>query len=382
MEYAIPNLQGLQGESAVFADGNDQSLAAPAKNNLWVVGGFQHQPGPDHRFAYYTPMIDRFNGTSWSFMAAPAPPEGTTSFSLHEVAASSPTNVWIAGSATTNGRASEAYLARWDGDSWHELALPSRSITVGALAVTGPDDVWISADADSCGTASTAFVSLYHWNGTSWQRPWIGNDCGELNEYYVNRLFSPASGAVRQLGYLSVFSPFGTTPSTSCFGSPCVACPAPACDSSWGVPYAATGTPSDMWIVGGGNKQPSPENAPFAAHYADGVWTDESPPITPRWHILAGATVLGNGNLWAVGNRFPELPQGGDIRTLIMQRAADGTWTDLGGVSFEAYGQAEQSWLNQVVHMPHTATQMWAAGYREPEYYTRGRFGGFLLYHP
>jgi hypothetical protein len=146
-----------------------------------------------------------------------------------------------------------------------------------------------------------------------------------------------------------------------------------------------------MWVVGwqipadseGTIQGPAD---PFACHYANGVWADSSPQPQPRYddgQSFLGATLLPDGELWAVGRRFSS--GGGSPTTSIMRRAADATWSDLGGINFDAYGSREAAALNQVVHMPGTQTQMWATGFRTPwpeGQGKRGRVGGFLLYHP
>jgi hypothetical protein len=232
-----------------------------------------------------------------------------------------------------------------------------------------------------------------------WHNYFSDDECDIPDAFGVSSVFASAPSIGWWLG---TFDGHESNPSgvAECFGPSCSQPNGPYGVNTSGCGtntaggsqfHTAVGTASDMWVAGwqipaddeGTILGPS---SPLACHYANGTWTDASPPAQPLYddgQYFTGATLLPHGELWAVGRRFSS--DGQPPRTSIMQRATDGTWSDLGGINFEWNGAPESAYLDQIVHMPGTQTQMWATGFREPWPEGQGkpgRFGGFLLYHP
>jgi hypothetical protein len=105
---------------------------------------------------------------------------------------------------------------------------------------------------------------------------------------------------------------------------------------------------------------------PRALHWDGSAWQDRSPKLPERDdHVLLAAATVRGGELWAVGYRRSH----GADRTLIMHWDGAG-WSDLGGPNPSA-----EDYLTQVVHVPGTASEMWALGQGQD-------VGSFLLHHP
>jgi len=366
--YQIPNLTGGEQGVATFGAEGEQRLAVPAADDLWVVGGLYHGkrspgqwPGDSH---FMTPLIDHFDGHRWTLKQV-STPIGTTTFQMRGVSASSPSNVWVDGDGVARGK-HFSYLTRFDGHSWHRLPLPGGTYSLLSLAAYGPKDVWV---ATSCRTTSE---NMYHWNGTSWRMSFGSDGCGGQYVYVINALFAAAPDTAWQFGAF-LGSNFPTdAPENACYGLSCASVPTMTGSQIFG----ATGNGSDMWIVGYAKPDENPWLTDgFAAHYANGAWTNESPPIAyQNGRKLFSAAMLPNGDLWAVGTRAEYL-------TWFMRRAPDGTWSGEGSINFDSYGVRESAQLAQVVHVPGTASEMFAAGYRWSGL-SQGRSGGFLLHHP
>jgi hypothetical protein len=73
------NIPNLAGQTPWFAENDDQgALAAPAANDLWLVGGFFHQTGPKAGDYYFTPLVDHWNGQAWTLQKIPRPKAATS----------------------------------------------------------------------------------------------------------------------------------------------------------------------------------------------------------------------------------------------------------------------------------------------------------------
>lgn len=109
--------------------GMGQSLygvAGSSANDVWAVGRRNPIKNPN----YYVPLMQHWNGTSWSTVKLPATPQDTE---LYDVAAISSTDAWAVGYGYTAG----ALTFHWDGTQWNTIHDPYPKNHVGGLdAVT------------------------------------------------------------------------------------------------------------------------------------------------------------------------------------------------------------------------------------------------------
>ena len=127
-------------------------VAATSATNAWAVGCTDGCPVGG------TPLIERWDGTSWRQVAAPTTPYAL--YNLAGVAAISATSAWTVGGggpATAEGAAT----ADWNGRGWTLNPGKSGAILAGVTA-TSATDAWAVG-----GTASGRTVIL-HWNGRMW----------------------------------------------------------------------------------------------------------------------------------------------------------------------------------------------------------------------
>ena len=104
------------------------------------------------------PLVEHWDGTSWSQVAVPS-----GSPSLTAVVAPSATDVWAVGTSNV--------AVHWDGTSWQRVTLPTpKNIAAPAFwgaAAVSPDDVWAVGDVSPLHGASYAIID--HWNGEHWK---------------------------------------------------------------------------------------------------------------------------------------------------------------------------------------------------------------------
>jgi hypothetical protein len=90
------------------------AVAIDAPDDAWAVGGWSPK---EHNAPSY-PLIEHWNGTTWSLVPAPRSPGYTTE--LTAVAAISPTVAWAIGFGAANGRQVAVFMG-WDGTRWRYL---------------------------------------------------------------------------------------------------------------------------------------------------------------------------------------------------------------------------------------------------------------------
>lgn len=131
----------IVSSSAFAGGGGGTSISADSSNDVWAVGGS---------------TTLHFNGTSWSRVPA-AGLVGLTS-----VTALSPTDVWSAG--IQRQRHGVPVIEHWDGTSWSIVSSPNPNSNVTSIlegiAAISANDIW------AVGNAAGWFSE--HWDGTSW----------------------------------------------------------------------------------------------------------------------------------------------------------------------------------------------------------------------
>ena len=120
------------------------------------------------------PIIERWNGSSWSVVPSPNPGAAST---LNAVACMSSTDCFAVGEAGTNPLAE-----RWNGTSWKIAALPTTAGAGVLNAITCPSatncfavGTLISISDDASGTL------VERWNGANWSLAPSPNSSGAYN---------------------------------------------------------------------------------------------------------------------------------------------------------------------------------------------------------
>jgi hypothetical protein len=131
-------------------------LTAVSTNDIWAVGEVTDNLSVD------APIIEHWNGMTWSQVPAPARPAGITHYGLQSVVAVSSTDVYAVGflfrgdlSGTDN------FVAHWNGTSWARLTIPappeaSNGLT-GIAATPGGNPLW-AVGTQGSGTGHTLIM--------------------------------------------------------------------------------------------------------------------------------------------------------------------------------------------------------------------------------
>jgi len=101
---------------------------------------------------------EQFNGTTWTTTSLPVP---TTlpDLDMTSISGSSPSDIWAAGTAFQEGlhRDNSPVLEHFNGTSWSNVTVPAKG---------GLTDVVDISPADAY--AATTLGEILHWNGTTW----------------------------------------------------------------------------------------------------------------------------------------------------------------------------------------------------------------------
>ncbi len=139
-----------------------QAVTAISPSDIWAVGG---QAGIRNRVAVTVPLIEHWNGASWSIAPAPKAALGV----LESVSATSALDVWAVGAGQQNGQSTVAL--HFDGSSWKLVTVPTPPGVSGGLfgvKALSPTDAWAVGESFPS-TGGNGKILTDHWNGTSWQ---------------------------------------------------------------------------------------------------------------------------------------------------------------------------------------------------------------------
>jgi hypothetical protein len=135
-------------------------ISAVSSDEVWAVGRQEVEPFT------YQPLIARWDGAQWSVVEAASPPAGESAH-LYEVSAISPTDAWAVG-WYGDPFPDRPMIQHWDGTSWSFVQVPTYpgAATLLGIEAIATDDVWAVggfATLEGGGRPITL-----HWDGTSW----------------------------------------------------------------------------------------------------------------------------------------------------------------------------------------------------------------------
>jgi hypothetical protein len=167
---------GSAGNRALIEHWNGQKwvqLRNPVSGELYSVYGASVSDvwavGARYDNGYWRPVVEHYDGQSWSQDKAfiDVEPTGTTSPS--GVYASSPDDVWVAGySQAPAGGGLRILLEHWDGTSWSLVPGPKGDQMLFAIDGTSANDIW------AVGAHGLYYGLALHWDGTQWTRNYDG----------------------------------------------------------------------------------------------------------------------------------------------------------------------------------------------------------------
>lgn len=210
-----------------------RGVAAISANDVWAVGDYENASG-----AYRT-IIIHWHDDEWHTMGSPN--VGVTGNTLRGVTAISTNNVWAVGSYHDDSGPDRTLILRWDGSTWNVITSPNANSSTKQLwaveALSANDVRAVGSYQYSAGIYRTL---IERWNGTQWivvASPYIGDDSSLRGVTYVS------ASDVWAVGNFHDLSNYSTLVERY---NPCIPSPTPTTTptaSSTPTPTSTTATP-------------------------------------------------------------------------------------------------------------------------------------------
>ena len=138
------------------------AVAVTSGINAWAVGAVSTGTSPE------ASLILHWNGTAWQRVPSPSPADGKYGNGLTGVAATSATNAWAVGCTDGCPVGGTPLMERWNGTSWKQVAAPTTPYALynlaGVAAISGTS-AWTVGGG---GPVTLEGAATAHWNGRSW----------------------------------------------------------------------------------------------------------------------------------------------------------------------------------------------------------------------
>lgn len=161
-----------------------------APNDVWAVG----YQTPVYYSTNYSPLIEHWNGSSWSIVPSPYTGAGQ----LTAITAVSSTDVWAAGTRTTNPEGT--LILHYNGSAWSVVADGHANDSAGLQGIAAASDgtVWAAGGTFQGAGERSTFVE--RWDGHAWSvQPTL--DDSEYDEF--NAIAAGPNGLVWGVGWKS-----------------------------------------------------------------------------------------------------------------------------------------------------------------------------------
>jgi N-acetylneuraminic acid mutarotase len=154
----VPSANVSTAESNIL-----RGIACALPNECWAVG--YHLPG-----AQYQPLLEKWDGTSWTIAVPPVVTNGTSN-QLFSVTCTSVSDCWTVGEAdlVVSG-ISHTLAAHWDGNAWNVVTTPDTNNRTNSLldvTCTSASDCWAVGDAEDTSNF-ILYTLIEHWDGSAW----------------------------------------------------------------------------------------------------------------------------------------------------------------------------------------------------------------------
>jgi hypothetical protein len=310
---------------------DDVLLGTDCANALecWAVGvSLTDISGPNSLFA---PIVERWNGTSWSLQPQPPLPSGEGG-GFFDVSCVSGSDCWAVGTVINetsgNGNPEGTLIEHWDGGAWTMVPSPNPTTAGTSGAILQSVACTSSADCLAVGYSTTQGGGglnrgqlIEQWNGTSWSivpaaasgQPFdmltrvdclSASDCwavGNAGPAPQNPNFLPIfPNALGDQGLIEHWdgAAWSVVPSVS----------EPSPNGGYLAGFACTG-PSDCWASGSTTDGTGMAAGLLLEHWNGTSWSDTSgsvpDPMPGVGAIMSNIACVGPAQCWAVGSTGP-----------------------------------------------------------------------------
>jgi hypothetical protein len=339
-------------------NGELAAVSAVSDTDAWAVGSTNARLNG----VAAKPLIDNWNGTSWTQVATPATPGNTAS--LAAVGASSATDAWAVGHTQVNkedfaplglhwngtawsvspsfatalagqiadgvadispsdafaiggglGSADTGLVAQWNGSTWSRVTVPLPSgagptSTLNAISANGPDDVWVVGTYELSPTVLRSETYSLHWNGSTWSVvPMPLNPSSNIESFYqLNSIQVNSPTDVWAVGSSDVVNATTGLSTGSALiehwnGTAWSIVPSPSPGSGSALYGVTTSNPaSDVWAVGAYTPAGTTETQTLTMNWNGTAWSTVASPDNGNPNVLLStSTIPGASIVWAAG---------------------------------------------------------------------------------
>lgn len=276
-----------------------EGVADIAPGDGWAVG----YSSADDGCCQDQTLIEHWNGTTWAIVPSPDPAGSGGTNTLHTIAAVSPTDIWAAGSYSSDDRPIRVLFEHYNGTAWNVVPSDVGGFAFGLAAITS-SDVWMSG---TTGAVTSGLLSA-HWNGRSWQTvPTPATPGGPLAYSLLTAVTAVSPADVWASGYVANVH-------NQNFQDPLVLrwngkkwsltlIPNPGNEGSQLRGITALG-PGDIWAVGYSGEDEG-SLLSLTEQFNGKAWTPQPSPdpgeIGPNIDNVLNAAASADGRLWVVG---------------------------------------------------------------------------------
>ena len=269
-------------------DGYAADIAAVSPTDVWLVGQLNNGGFPQT-------LAEHWDGSVWTIVPSPSPGHDTF---FTGVSAISSDDVWATGSYQSPNGALQPLFEHWDGSAWTQFppapgTTKSGGVIYGMFA-TSTNDVW------AVGYKGTPVAFAYdplieHWDGTAWSQvkgaPLPPGASGGQN--ILNGIWASASNDAWAVGSLALG--LGHPLLEHWDGSAWNIVK----EQSYGGLKGVSGVSStDIWAVGG---KATDTAYPLTEHWDGTSWLVVGAPNPTNNSSLAGVAEISSTDIWGVG---------------------------------------------------------------------------------
>jgi hypothetical protein len=286
-----------------YGSGQLTSVWGSASNNVYSVGY-----GVDPSFSFVNPMIYRYNGSSWNFIAPPMPAGWQSTGYLYGVWGSGASDVYAVGG---NNDGSSNYLpviSHYDGSSWSAFgpALPGGWQPNGEL-----HSVWGSGASNiyAVGVGANGIWNpnplIYHYDGSSWGSVTPAVPSGQIGGSFYGAWGSGANDVYAVGTSYNLY--WSEYPLIYHYDGSSWTDVTPATPSGWQSSGSINGvwasSANDVYAVGYGIDG-SGNYLPVMYHYDGSTWSTITPSLPSgwqQWSYLKGVWGSGANDVYVAG---------------------------------------------------------------------------------
>jgi hypothetical protein len=268
------------------------AVAARAPGDVWAVGNYDNGGVLQTLTAHY-------DGAAWT--AVPSPNQGTTNNTLQGVAAVAANDAWAVGGYGEAITQSQTLIEHWNGSAWSQVAAPAAGAGAnGLLAVSAvsTSDVW--AVGSAVNVLGLPQPLIEHWDGSAWSV--VPQSLGSVGVYVLQSVSAHAANDVWAAGFYMDIGGLSHTLIARWDGSAWSAVPSPNSGSGDNAlrGVVALGA-DDAWAVGSAaNASSVPET--LIEHWNGSAWSIVSSPNQGTGgNVLQAVSAVAANDVWAAG---------------------------------------------------------------------------------